>query len=139
MLTRLRILAVIPLTALFVLFDIVVHDPSSPDTPSNLALLDIGGGYFSRIEYASGNTLPGSLISEFAHIARDYVNDFQRRRPESAEQGPPPPASSPVLPLLSPKPTPAPNESLALSTLERTPDWAQASAPSIYSKSLHAC
>ncbi|EXF79248.1 C6 zinc finger protein [Colletotrichum fioriniae PJ7] len=30
-----------------------------------------------RIEYASGGTVPGSLIAEFAKIARDYVNEIQ--------------------------------------------------------------
>ncbi|GJC89804.1 putative transcriptional regulatory protein C530.05 [Colletotrichum liriopes] len=71
------VLAGIPITALFVLFDIVVHDPRHPDTASNLALLDMVAGHFSRIEYASGGTLPGSLIAEFAKIARDYVNEIQ--------------------------------------------------------------
>ncbi|KAF6831218.1 hypothetical protein CPLU01_06916 [Colletotrichum plurivorum] len=68
------VIAGIPITALFVLFDIVIHDPRQPDTASNLALLDMVAGHFSRIEYASGGTLPGSLIAEFAKIARDYVN-----------------------------------------------------------------
>lgn len=62
---------------MFVLFDIVIHDPRQPDTASNLALLDMVAGHFSRIEYASGGTLPGSLIAEFAKIARDYVNGVQ--------------------------------------------------------------
>nr|XP_036589786.1 uncharacterized protein CTRU02_00540 [Colletotrichum truncatum]KAF6801791.1 hypothetical protein CTRU02_00540 [Colletotrichum truncatum] len=69
------IIAGIPLTALFVLFDIVIHDPRQPETGSNLALLDMVAGHFSRIEYASNGTLPGSLISEFTKIARDYVNE----------------------------------------------------------------
>ena len=107
------VLAVIPLTALFVLFDLVVDHPGeaaltaqsqrsqnaqsgprtiSSDTALNLALLDMGAGYFSRIEYASNSSLPGSLISEFAHIARDYVNDYQRGvRSIHAPLPPPPP------------------------------------------------
>lgn len=60
--------------ALFVLFDHVISNPKSPDTRSNLALLNIAGGHFSRIEFASGGTLPGSLISEFTYIAREYIN-----------------------------------------------------------------
>jgi hypothetical protein len=36
--------------------------------------MDIASGHFSRIEYASNGSLPGSLISEFTHIAREYVN-----------------------------------------------------------------
>ncbi|KAF3810886.1 Aurofusarin cluster transcription factor aurR2 [Colletotrichum gloeosporioides] len=71
------VIAGIPITALFVLFDIVVHDPRQPEVASNLALLDMAAGHFSRIEYASGGTLPGSLIAEFAKIARDYVNEIQ--------------------------------------------------------------
>ncbi|KAJ4235495.1 hypothetical protein NW757_013494 [Fusarium falciforme] len=69
------ILAGIPICALFVLFDQVINDPTHPDTRSNLALLDIAGGHFSRIEFASEGSLPGSLIAEFAYIAREYVNE----------------------------------------------------------------
>ncbi|KAJ3457940.1 hypothetical protein MRS44_012049 [Fusarium solani] len=73
--TPLWILAGIPICALFVLFDQVINDPTHPDTRSNLALLDIAGGHFSRIEFASEGSLPGSLIAEFAYIAREYVNE----------------------------------------------------------------
>ncbi|KAF5656560.1 hypothetical protein FHETE_10944 [Fusarium heterosporum] len=65
-----------PLCALFVLFDQVICNPKSPDTRSNLALLDIAGGHFARIEFASRGSLPGSLISEFTYIAREYVNQL---------------------------------------------------------------
>ncbi|KAJ0332551.1 hypothetical protein COL922a_011320 [Colletotrichum nupharicola] len=51
--------------------------PSTDTVENNLALLDMAAGHFSRIEYASGGTLPGSLIAEFAKIARDYVNEIQ--------------------------------------------------------------
>ncbi|CVL11725.1 uncharacterized protein FPRN_14899 [Fusarium proliferatum] len=72
--TPMWIIAAVPLCALFVLFDHVISNPKSPDTRSNLALLNIAGGHFSRIEFASGGTLPGSLISEFTYIAREYIN-----------------------------------------------------------------
>lgn len=62
---------------LFVLFDIIVHSPLQPETASNLVLLDMAAGHFSLLEYRSGGTLPGSLISEFSHIARNYVNEVQ--------------------------------------------------------------
>ena len=71
-----RILAGIPICALFVIFDHVINDPKSLDIRSNLALLDIAGGHFSRIEFASGGSLPGSLISEFTYIAREYINQL---------------------------------------------------------------
>ncbi|KAI0383502.1 hypothetical protein F5Y04DRAFT_26889 [Hypomontagnella monticulosa] len=72
--TPLWIIAGIPIVALFVLFDLVVTNPKHAGTATNLVLLDMAGGHFSRLEYASGGTLPGSLIGEFAHIAREYVN-----------------------------------------------------------------
>ncbi|CAH0020600.1 unnamed protein product [Clonostachys rhizophaga] len=77
--TNIWILATIPLAALFVLFDSVVHNPRQPETYSNLALLDMAAGHFSRLEYCSNGTLPGSLISEFSHVARTYVNGIQSR------------------------------------------------------------
>jgi hypothetical protein len=58
------------------LFDQVISNPRSPDTRSNLALLDIAGGHFGRIDFASGGSLPGSLISEFTYIAREYINQL---------------------------------------------------------------
>lgn len=70
-----RVLGSMPLSALFILFDFVVHNPSHPETQSNLSLLGIAAGYFYRLEYASGGSLPSSLLSDFAHIARQYVQD----------------------------------------------------------------
>lgn len=72
-------MASIPITGLFVLFDMIVHSPLQAQTASNLALLDMVAGHFSRLEYGSGGTLPGSLIAEFSHIARNYVNEAQHR------------------------------------------------------------
>jgi hypothetical protein len=66
------------MSALFILFDLVVHNPTHPETNNNLALLDVASGHFGRLEYISGGILPGSLVSEFAHIAREYVRDVQR-------------------------------------------------------------
>lgn len=63
-----------------ILFDIVVHNPEHPETTLSLALLDIAGGHFSRIEFASRGTLPGSLLAQFAHLARQYVVDQRHRK-----------------------------------------------------------
>lgn len=67
-----------PIMGLFVLFDMVIHNPKHPENASNLALLDVCAGHFSRLEYASGGSLPGSLIAEFASIAREHVNNVRR-------------------------------------------------------------
>ncbi|KAF8847337.1 hypothetical protein BDZ45DRAFT_637155 [Acephala macrosclerotiorum] len=70
------VLGSMPLSALFILFDFVVHNPTHPQTQSNLILLGVAAGYFCRLEHASGGSLPSSLLSDFAHIARQYVQDF---------------------------------------------------------------
>ncbi|KAH7008414.1 hypothetical protein EDB80DRAFT_716495 [Ilyonectria destructans] len=84
--TPLMMLAGIPIFALFVLFEEVINDPRHKDAASSLALLDIAGGHFSRIEYASDGSLPGSLIAEFAKIAREYVNDTNRDNSQHQDQ-----------------------------------------------------
>ncbi|BCS29700.1 fungal specific transcription factor domain-containing protein [Aspergillus puulaauensis] len=75
--TPLWILALVPLCALMILFDLVIDNPNHSETSLNLALLDIASGHFSRIEYSSNGALPGGLISEFAHLARQYVSDIR--------------------------------------------------------------
>ncbi|KAL3451430.1 fungal-specific transcription factor domain-containing protein [Aspergillus insuetus] len=75
--TPLWLLAIMPLSSLMILFDLVINNPSHPETSLNMALLDIASGHFSRIEYSSNGVLPGSLISEFAHLARQYISDIR--------------------------------------------------------------
>ncbi|KAL4953661.1 fungal-specific transcription factor domain-containing protein [Aspergillus filifer] len=75
--TPIAILALTPIAALVILFDLIVQNPTHPETSLNLALLDIASGHFSRIEYASKGVLPGSLISAFAHLARQYIYDLR--------------------------------------------------------------
>ncbi|KAI1458935.1 hypothetical protein F4805DRAFT_423076 [Annulohypoxylon moriforme] len=104
--TPLWIMAGIPVVALFILFELVVTNPKHAGTGTNLALLDMAGGHFSRIEYASGGSLPGSLIGEFAHIAREYVNSVKN---EDASN---PPVDKQSLTLLKSPPT-------AFSTINR--------------------
>ncbi|KAI5918472.1 hypothetical protein F4810DRAFT_573631 [Camillea tinctor] len=84
-------IAGVPVVSLFVIFDLVLTYPRHTETNSNLALLDIAGGHFSRIEYASNGYLPGSLITEFSYIAREYVNSLNNNnsndnRPQNAEK-----------------------------------------------------
>jgi hypothetical protein len=69
-------LAIMPLVALFILFDIVVHNPTHSETKANLAMLDVASGHFALVEYASNGSLPSSLACEFAHIARQQVKDI---------------------------------------------------------------
>lgn len=66
-----------PLSALFVLFDFVVHNPYHPETSTNLTFLDVVGAYFTRLEFSTGGSLPSSLMAEFALIARQFMRDIQ--------------------------------------------------------------
>ena len=98
-----------PLTALFIIFDLVVHNPTHADTDKNLALLDVATGYFSMFEYNSSGSIPGSLASGFSRIAREYVRSFQTTRTPTRINVPSTPpvrpsrrlASSPQKPIIS--------------------------------------
>lgn len=83
-----------PLSCLLILFDLVVHNPEHPETGISLALLDIAGGHFSRLEFASKGTLPGSLIAEFAHLARQYVTE--KRQMKNKNKTPDPSTNEPA-------------------------------------------
>lgn len=65
------------MSALFILFDFVVHNPTHSETKNNLSVLGIAAGYFCRLEFASRGSLPSSLLSDFAQIARQYVRDVE--------------------------------------------------------------
>ncbi|POS78196.1 hypothetical protein DHEL01_v203412 [Diaporthe helianthi] len=79
----------IPVAALLVVFDVVISHPRHPETNTNLALLDVGGGHFSRIEYASSGWLPGSLLTQFSQIAREYVSKGKTNDSGSSSSVPP--------------------------------------------------
>ncbi|TQN67512.1 putative transcriptional regulatory protein [Colletotrichum shisoi] len=64
------ILGIMPLSALFVLFDFVIHNPEHSGTVANLALLEVVAGHFCSIDSASKGALLGSIISDFAGITR---------------------------------------------------------------------
>ena len=73
-----------PLAAMFILFDFVIHNPTHPETRNNLVLLQAGSGYLSMIDYESKGSLPGSIVAEFAHIAEEYVQQVSKAEPSSA-------------------------------------------------------
>ncbi|KAK0647615.1 Sphingolipid C9-methyltransferase 2 [Lasiodiplodia hormozganensis] len=98
------VLVFMPLSALFILFDFVVHNPVHPETNNNLALLDIAGGHFSHLEYVSQGTLPASLAAEFAHIARQYVQDFRMQQYQRMKGLAMPPAADPSIGASHPTP-----------------------------------
>ncbi|KAH8435145.1 uncharacterized protein LDX57_012774 [Aspergillus melleus] len=64
---------------MFILFDFVVHNPTHSETSSNLALLEVAGGHFSRLEYVTGGSLPSSILAEFAYLARTFVRSHEQQ------------------------------------------------------------
>ncbi|KAI3558341.1 hypothetical protein CABS02_01488 [Colletotrichum abscissum] len=79
--TPMWMMATIPIMAFFVLFDLVIHNPRQIHTATNLALLDVVKGHCSRMEMISNGAIPGSMVGEFAQIARSYVNEVNGRSP----------------------------------------------------------
>ncbi|KAJ5727696.1 hypothetical protein N7493_005516 [Penicillium malachiteum] len=71
--TPIWILLSVPLSAIFILFDFVIHNPSHTETKSNIALLGVGAGYFCGVEFSWDGRLQFSLLSDLAQIARDYI------------------------------------------------------------------
>ncbi|KAK9770372.1 hypothetical protein AB5N19_13960 [Seiridium cardinale] len=72
--TPLWMLGTIPGSAMFILFDFVIHNATHVETDTNLRLLDTAAGYYGRLQYATGGSFPSMLMSGFAHIASDFVH-----------------------------------------------------------------
>ncbi|EEQ85441.2 hypothetical protein RJZ56_006884 [Blastomyces dermatitidis] len=89
------ILAVLPVSAVFILFDLVIHNPFHRESRTNLSLLDSAAGYFALMGIASNHSMPGSIMPEFTHIAREYFWKVQHQkgtvtgRKKSAAEAPP--------------------------------------------------
>ncbi|ETS73188.1 hypothetical protein PFICI_15133 [Pestalotiopsis fici W106-1] len=71
--TPMWIMCAIPASAMLILFDFVIHNPTHIETDTNLKLLDTAAGFFGRLQYATGGSFPSMIMSGFAHIASDYV------------------------------------------------------------------
>lgn len=57
----------------------MIHNPLHAATKTNLALLGVASGYFSRVEISSKDTLQTSLLSELGQIARDFIKTVESR------------------------------------------------------------
>ncbi|KKZ67842.1 hypothetical protein EMCG_06502 [[Emmonsia] crescens] len=68
---------IMPMSALFVLFDLVIRFPRHNETNKNLVLLDQAAEYFTRLEMASKGVIPGRNIAEFATLARHYIRKIE--------------------------------------------------------------
>ncbi|WYZ37636.1 hypothetical protein EsH8_II_001142 [Colletotrichum jinshuiense] len=118
--TAMWMMAGIPVLAFFVMFDLVIHNPHQSQISTNLALLDVAIVHYKRMDQLSNGALPGSMIAEFAHIARAYVNEVTGRSPASITAQ----ASSATSQIMNSQPQwslPQENEYAILSNAMNTP------------------
>lgn len=64
----------IPLSAVFNLFVLILQDSDPDSAQSNLVLIDVGAGYFARLEFSSESSICIPLIKEMSRLARAFVN-----------------------------------------------------------------
>ncbi|KAJ8098167.1 fungal-specific transcription factor domain-containing protein [Lipomyces tetrasporus] len=83
------ILVVLPVSAVFILFDLVIHNPYHRESRTNLSLLDSAAGYFSLVDIACNQALPAGMLPEFAHIAREYFWRAQQSKTSITSPKPP--------------------------------------------------
>ncbi|CAG9952318.1 unnamed protein product [Clonostachys rosea f. rosea IK726] len=114
------ILTVLPLAAVFILFDFVIHNPYHRESRTNLSLLDSAAGYFSLVSLASDRAMPSTIMSEFAEIAREYYWKSQQAKLQSSQM----PMDPPSLPV-----TMMPEESTATQGMDQLPQQQVFAAP----------
>ncbi|KAI7971303.1 hypothetical protein EIK77_007357 [Talaromyces pinophilus] len=73
-------LALAPVIATFILFELIVFNPYHPGTPRNQAFLQIMAGYWVRLEVVSDGQVDGQLLAEFARISQEFLS--KARPPE---------------------------------------------------------
>ncbi|PCG88958.1 Transcription factor [Penicillium occitanis (nom. inval.)] len=78
--TPMNMLALAPVIATFILFELIVFNPYHPGTPRNQAFLQIMAGYWVRLEVVSDGQVDGQLLAEFARISQEFLS--KARPPE---------------------------------------------------------
>lgn len=65
-----------PMVAMFIVFDFVVHNPLHPETRKNLSYLDIAAAHYARLDLLAQGTIHDAKVAEFTSIARLYVESL---------------------------------------------------------------
>ena len=89
-------MCLVPVSALFILFDFVIHNPNHVETRASLSLLDSAAGYFSLVECASKGAVPAGILSGFSSIAREYFCRVNETRLDTRKQREPAESASNV-------------------------------------------
>ncbi|KAF5232115.1 hypothetical protein FANTH_13111 [Fusarium anthophilum] len=70
------IIGVMPMVAMFIVFDFVIHNPLHTETRKNLSYLDIVAAHYARLDLLAQGTIHDAKVAEFTSIARLYVESF---------------------------------------------------------------
>jgi hypothetical protein len=65
-----------PMVAMFIVFDFVVHNPLHAETRKNLSYLDIIAAHYARLDLLAQGTFHEAKVAEFTSIARLYVESL---------------------------------------------------------------
>ncbi|KAF5641398.1 transcriptional regulatory [Fusarium sp. NRRL 52700] len=74
--TPVWIIGVMPMVAMFIVFDFVIHNPLHSETRKNLSYLDIVAAHYARLDLLAQGTIHDAKVAEFTSIARLYVESF---------------------------------------------------------------
>jgi CHASE2 domain-containing sensor protein len=79
-----RIIGVMPMVAMFIIFDFVVHNPLHAETKKNLSYLDIIAAHYARLDLLAHGIIHDAKVAEFTSIARLYVETLTRDQANAA-------------------------------------------------------
>ncbi|KAG7407188.1 hypothetical protein Forpe1208_v012565 [Fusarium oxysporum f. sp. rapae] len=82
--TPVWIIGVMPMVAMFIVFDFVIHNPLHAETRKNLSYLDIVAAHYARLDLLAQGTIHDAKVAEFTSIARLYVETFTRNQANMA-------------------------------------------------------
>ncbi|KAI1616602.1 fungal-specific transcription factor domain-containing protein [Exophiala viscosa] len=69
-----------PIHALINLFLYILQDPQRPGVQSDLALMDMGAGYFARVQFLTDSEVSISFVREMASLAHEVTEKASRRQ-----------------------------------------------------------
>ncbi|KIV79464.1 hypothetical protein PV11_07026 [Exophiala sideris] len=72
-----------PIHALINLFLYILQYPQRPGVQSDLALMDMGAGYFARVQYSTDSEVSISFAREMASLAHEATANVSRRQEDN--------------------------------------------------------
>jgi hypothetical protein len=73
-----------PMVAMFIVFDFVIHNPLHAETKKNLSYLDIVAAHYARLDLLAQGTVHDAKVADFTSIARLYVESLTKDQTNAA-------------------------------------------------------